>query len=195
MDGVLANFAKAFTTVANEMYRDVPILENEDDVKHWDWDSWFPLDSHEISLVWKKITEETDNFWMGLDSIPGSIKPVRALIQDPSVTVYFITARPASAGKHIVQQCTSWLTARGISNPQVIVTKNKGPVANLLRLDYFLDDKVSNCNDVRSNRGHCRVSLMNRTHNKNMVVSRTITRVASTEEFVDNIYMQRYTMI
>jgi hypothetical protein len=64
------------------------------------------------------------------------------------------------------------------------VEKNKGPLAEALKLDYFLDDKPENCEDVNDCAPGCRVFLREWPWNSNIPTNWNIGTVKNLRDFI-----------
>lgn len=63
LDGVLFNFPRSFSMLANTIFGNrCPILNGPQDAKMWNWTTWYPITKDEENILWKKISETT-NFW------------------------------------------------------------------------------------------------------------------------------------
>jgi len=146
LDGVMCNFAKTFSTIANSLYGErCPIIKNDAEILGWDWWEWYPITKMETDKCWYLITN-TKNFWLtlpihdkkGLENFKKYLMPLH------NANIYFITARRSTAGMSVVKQSIQWLSNNGIINPQVIEIYDKGPALNALNIQYFIDDKSEN---------------------------------------------------
>jgi hypothetical protein len=101
--------------------------------------------------VWKKI-EATPNFWTTLEPLEnGAIERLYRLTREMNWEVFFITQRPATAGRTVQWQTQTWLVDHGFPTPSVIpLSGGRGRAAAALRLDYLVDDTPQNCVDVLS---------------------------------------------
>jgi 5'(3')-deoxyribonucleotidase len=101
--------------------------------------------------VWRTI-EETPNFWTTLKPLEdGAVKRLYDLSGEHNWEVFFITQRPATAGRTVQWQTHKWLVEHGFGMPSVIpLSGGRGKAASALRLDYLIDDTPQNCVDVLS---------------------------------------------
>lgn len=141
-DGVLADFTGAARKFFKAQYG-----KPHDDMIQTEWDfNCFGISDEETSALWKHI-ETTPNWWLTLDPLDGAYS-LRWLTNNH--LVYFITNRSEKVtGMPIEEQTKAWITeVHDIFAPTVIVTRNKGALASVLDLDFFLDDNVPNVTDV-----------------------------------------------
>ena len=191
LDGVVANFAKAFSIYANKFYG-CPIINHEKEILLWDWEKWYPISKEQVRVVWKLICE-TDNFWKKLEVLDRSdFDYMRDSLQSlKRANIYFITTRVESKGESVKKQSEEWLRMNGWTNPTVIVCKEKGKMAALLDLDFFIDDKTENIVDVKLAVPDCLVYARDVPHNHNCeeILGETegYKRVTSTRQFADDI--------
>lgn len=141
VDGVLADFRRAFQATAREcLDREVP-LDARDEKN--------TLTHPDVERVWKHIWRRP-NWWMGLQPYePGEIASLYALSRAGRWEVCFLTKRPPSAGDSVQFQTQWWLEQQGFYLPAVItVPGSRGDLANALRLDLIIDDQFVNCAEV-----------------------------------------------
>ena len=107
--------------------------------------------SHHRDRIWRVI-EATPDFWTTLKPIDrDAIKRLNQLTSEHRWEVFFITQRPATAGRTVQWQTHKWLVEHGISMPNVIpLSGGRGKAAGALQLDYLIDDTPQNCVDVLS---------------------------------------------
>ena len=146
LDGVLADFAGAFTAIAR---RRLPPPANsvlglsEADPSA---DAVSPsLERH----IWREI-RSTENFWTTLDPLePGLIAAVHDRAARDRWDTFFVTQRPDTAGDSVQRQTQRWLAEQGFPLPSVIVHRgSRGRLAAALELDFLVDDTVAHCVDV-----------------------------------------------
>jgi FMN phosphatase YigB (HAD superfamily) len=101
--------------------------------------------------VWRAI-ESTPDFWTTLKPIdPAAITRLHQLTAEYHWEVFFITQRPATAGRTVQWQTHTWLVEHGFTMPNVIpLSRSRGKAAAALLLDYLVDDSPQNCVDVLS---------------------------------------------
>jgi uncharacterized HAD superfamily protein len=141
IDGVLADFQRAFRDTARQLQAGDVIAD--------DPDRRGALTSSEMKQVWDRI-EQTPQWWLRLEPYePGQIARLYTTSRERRWEVYFLTTRPASAGETIQFQTQWWLERHGFALPSVLtVPGSRGDVANALRLDVVVDDRLTNCIDV-----------------------------------------------
>jgi hypothetical protein len=135
VDGVLAEFILGFTTLAHDMFPDVPITTTPEQPK---WDGFPGMTREQVNLVWREI-EKSNKFWAELPALPiphGDICDLQLRAQ-----VYFVTNRK---GLNVVEQTKRWLWNNGIECPDVMAAGLKGEIARGLNANYMLDDKAGN---------------------------------------------------
>lgn len=144
VDGVLADFVKGFTTLCNKMYG-TPVLEYNQ-VKHWNFEGWYGLTKEQLQSVWRYIRHDT-YFWNGLGMLISFDDADYVGHLSTKANVVFITSRP---GNTAYRQTCRWINTHfNIEFPQVIVTSKKGLVCAGLGVKYFIDDKVTNCINIK----------------------------------------------
>jgi 5'(3')-deoxyribonucleotidase len=181
VDGVLADFNKMFIkrTIAvtgRDLFPPWPF-----DIPCWDYPEHYGYSADETSAIWKDI-EHDATFWYSLDEYPGAFASVLELDRLDALghDVYFVTSRPGIKAK---KQTERWLISRGIRNPTVLISGAKGVIADVLDLEYYIDDRDKNVLDVAARRGaKTRTYLMNRPWNVQLTNLGSIIRVDSVEE-------------
>lgn len=146
VDGILACFFKAYEdlTVAVSGVDLFPARYPEQLPPTWNWPEHYGYSDQVMKEVWRRI--KTDgNFWYSLGPLPGAEAFLEAL-DTPGIEAYFITDRPGVGAQ---LQTAQWLNDAGYPLPSVIISrKGKGIVCNALSLDYYIDDKTENIQDV-----------------------------------------------
>lgn len=142
VDGVLADFQTAFRAVAARFTRRTT-------TEHWNPESIRGLTSREVNRAWAEIAR-MPQWWLGLE--PYEADEIVRLYQkarERRWEVYFVTTRPPSAGETTQFQTQWWLETHGFHLPAVItVPGSRGELANALRLDVLVDDRLMNCLEV-----------------------------------------------
>lgn len=188
LDDVLADFMSRFIDMAHQRFG-IPkdkILRPID----WAWSNMGWSKEQEAAL-WQDL-HDTENFWVGLDAIPGVD---RGLVYDLSdaTTLYFPTARAQAIGLPVREQSARWIQEQfQVPYPTVIVSNEKGPLAAALKYDYFADDRAKNCYEVKAARPECNVFMVDSSHNRDestrkIAAELGIQRVSGFNEFAQII--------
>jgi hypothetical protein len=158
----------------------------------WDWSNC-QVSKEEMAAAWVKAAD-TNNLWAKLEPLPSfdydTIMLLRELIYRHDV--FFVTNRFETPGASPMKQTKHWFYVNAqIHSPNVLIAKDKGPMAAVLQLDAFIDDKPQNCLDVLGARPTARVYLADSSHNKTFVSDWNearqqpfIPRVADLKEFL-----------
>jgi 5'(3')-deoxyribonucleotidase len=170
IDGVLANFTGAARQLCIELFGkpDPSAVQTG-----WGFDS-LGITKEEEELMWRTIDAQ-HNWWMSHGVMPNT-QYVRALTQEHRVV--FITNRKdgdeKSASWPIEEQSQEWLRRNfNIFAPNVIISDKKGPIAEGLKLHYFIDDRPKNVEDVIESYPLCKTYLLDAPYNKECPVTRT----------------------
>jgi 5'(3')-deoxyribonucleotidase len=161
LDDVLADFIGTFIQMAHDKFgipADVTLRPDS-----WSWDNmgWTKEQQDEI---WQAV-HDTFNFWSRIDVLPG-VNPDLVNLLSQRTKMYFPTARAQSVGDDVAVQSARFLLNNfSIPFPTVIVSNEKGPLAGILKYDYFIDDRDKNCLDVKLARPECKVFLVEQPHN------------------------------
>lgn len=146
-DGVLADFTSAAKDVLTSLLgRDVRGLEQ----RTWSFASLGVSDAEE-NAFWRHLDTKIQNFWYnGLEPLPDTnlLKPLCDAHE-----VIFITNRkhplPEADSMPVNEQTAFWLRNWfQIANPTVLLSKTKGPLCAALNIDYFIDDRDKNIQEV-----------------------------------------------
>lgn len=180
VDGVLADFTGAARKLLKNLFNGRPA----DDLVQTGWDfGSLGITFEEERKLWKTI-DATPNWWLNL-------KPLSITDRITSLCekhrVIFITNRKDGAGWPIEDQTRMWLKRTyGLVNTNIIISDNKGPVALGLKLDYFIDDRPKNVDEVGFNSPKTQPYILDATYNRDYAHP-AITRVKSFNEFVCDI--------
>lgn len=179
MDGVLCDFTNAARLLMVCLFG----KPTPDKIQtSWNFES-LGLTPHEEKRLWKHI-DLTPNWWE--DSIKRLPSTNLLELADKNHDLFFITNRKPSTGHSIVHQTKLWLVMNtGLFIPTVIVTKQKGRLAETLGLNYFIDDKPENCQDVYSNSPNTKVYIQDATYNQGALPH--ISRANSLNHFLAEI--------
>lgn len=182
LDDVLANFIKEFMRLADLRYK---TLRSTEFINHdWEWTGLGTTPENTqiiIDGVWAEILN-TENFWESLD-IETGVDPWLVSDMQHKVKLYFPTARAICRGRDVGEQSAYWLRKNfHIGFPTVFVSDQKGPLAQALKYDYFVDDRPKNCVEVKKARPECKVFMKSAGHNQGVVLPE-IPRVSNFNEF------------
>jgi phosphoglycolate phosphatase-like HAD superfamily hydrolase len=165
MDGVLADFARAYREIEERVFGPVAAAtrpgdpEDQEAAETTDDGGAAAADpvaaGHALrrrrDTVWQTI-EATPNFWTTLQPLDtGAVRRIHELSVREGWDVFFITQRPATDGETVQRQTQRWLVEQGFELPSVLVIhRSRGEAARALRLDYLVDDSARNCIDVKA---------------------------------------------
>lgn len=147
VDGVLANFTDAAKELIRELFnKDVKGVTQTT----WSFSSLGLSDTDE-DKIWRHIDSSVKDFWYNfLYPMPDTnlLKPLCDAHE-----VIFITNRkhplPEAQSMPVNEQTAYWLRNWfHIPNPTVLLSNKKGPLAKALGLDYFIDDRDKNLQEV-----------------------------------------------
>jgi hypothetical protein len=181
IDDCVGDFIERFVAYANMMYG-VPLHFRP---TSWEWDG-LGLAAGQISKIWDAIFS-TPNFWLTVNPKPKDVAGRLFELVDRT-NVRFITNTPETPGLSPLVQRTLWLDRIVGLRPSpridygVVIAKNKGDVAAAHRLEFYVDNKPENCEDVAAKVPTCRTFLMDACHNQDY--KGVIPRVANLNEFV-----------
>ena len=166
VDGVLADWTKAFTELANGLWGPgtAPELQ-ESTAPQWTGPNQFTPEQR-YHDTWEALLK-TSMWWASLKPMVGTDVFHRIARLSLEVPVYFVTNRwhfldPAN------WQTTCWLRQYGVPNASVICSKDKGEIAWLLKVTHSIEDKHENARDIDGyiGPGGGKSYLINRLHNQ-----------------------------
>ena len=136
IDGVLADFDAAFERACQESTGSGERTADE-------------MDAAELRRVWRMI-RQTQNWWTTLDAYePEGIARLYRMSRERKWEVFFLTKRPKTDGDAVQYQTQWWIEQHGFYLPSVTtVHGSRGEVANALRLDLAVDDRLVECDDI-----------------------------------------------
>ena len=164
MDDVCANFQKKEVEVMHGMFGRPPI-----GTMPIDWaGSNLQVSKEEYDQFWAK-SATMENFWLNIDPLPSFDDETVSLLLSVVLEhdVYFVTNRYETPGMSAMKQTKAWLYYHAsMDSPNVVLAKEKGPMATVLQLDAFIDDRPKNCLDVLAARPNAHVFLADSSHNQ-----------------------------
>lgn len=170
VDGVLAEFTLAFTREAVKLGLAKTAWPTPEQLT---WDHDFNVDK-----VWA-VVDSTPWWWARL----GRACSIDELALLNKLTynhrVVFCTNRKAGI-PHVQRQTFEWLNKYGITYPNVVVSDDKGGVAKALKIDFSIDDRVKNVNEIAA--VGCESYVLDYPYNRNGCVGK---RVGSVTEFLE----------
>lgn len=185
VDGCLANFCKGYAELLKDVDGDdkLPADYKEAGWKPptWYWDEYYGYSSEVSKECWRRIKADPI-FWFKLAPLAGAGEFLAKLNEAPGLdAVYFITDRPGVATQ---LQTQLWLGEQGYSGPNVIVSGKKGDLCQILGIDYYIDDKRENVEDVRAKSPDTVVYTLTTPYNEEFTLP---NRLSNLEEFAELI--------
>lgn len=172
IDGVVADFARAYREIEQRLFDDRPGRPDEPEREEREQQQRASGSAPQVGepattgsidtrtlrdlrrrrdSIWKEI-QATSNFWTTLRPIEeNGVRRIHELMIRHGWEVFFITQRPATAGDTVQRQTQKWLVQQGFDLPTVLVINgSRGSAAAALGLSYHVDDNPQNCLDVRT---------------------------------------------
>jgi len=169
MDGVLAEFSRAYYAIEDQLFGKADAhtrandpederteeagqqAEQTEDEKRTAQPALAKELQRRRDAVWQTI-RNTPDFWLSLEPTdPKAVPRIHELMLQRRWEVFFITQRPATVGETVQRQTQRWLVKHGFDMPCVLVVPGaRGAAAAALSLDYHVDDSTKNCIDVKS---------------------------------------------
>lgn len=142
LDGVLANFNLGFARVLSVLGAPTPMLDGREP-EVWSWPTHYGASREQEREAWDRVTRNP-LFWLALKPMPDAW-PAFGLMRQMERhgdQFVFLTARE---GRRVHQQTWDWVKDfTRLDYPTVIVTADKGPVAQAMGLDVLVEDKPEN---------------------------------------------------
>lgn len=190
IDGVWSEFAIGFSLLMHQLYG-LPLVSDEDQIKSWDWSEWYPATKEQKNKAWAYI-RNSYNWWESLPLV-NDLKGIEVAREYITKTVKinqfpFITTRIATRGSSVADQSSSWLhRVAGLPKGMTVInSKKKGDVCKSLGVQYFIDDKPENIENILEVcNGSCKCVLRDRTHNKGALPN--VPRVDSLGGYIEYI--------
>ena len=149
IDGVLAQFDKAFLERINELYLTSFTLEDLKLKTTWNFYKHVPGLTKKMEDG--SITNLGEWFWLTLDPFDKKVMLALAVLAEKH-NIYFITDRaPNPTAEMSLWQSRRWIEQFGIKPAGVILTSDKSGACNLLNIDYFIDDRSENVISINNN--------------------------------------------
>jgi 5'(3')-deoxyribonucleotidase len=179
IDDVLVDFISAFREEAEKVLgRELPHVAED-----WAFSNW-NITNQERNQIWDSVTA-TPYWFLKCKPFPDVREGLEELVGKHEL--YFITSKPDTAGATAQQQSQILLRDElGIYCPTVIVTRRKGPIAEALGLNAFIDDRDTNLLNILEYSPMTRRFLRNMPHNSKLQ-GWIGQRVNSFTEFVEEI--------
>jgi hypothetical protein len=179
IDGVLADFRRSFRDTGQQ------IAPQDDGAA-----GRGAMNARDVKRTWHTIGR-TPQWWLGLTAYePEQIERLYRISRERRWEIYFLTTRPPSAGETPQFQTQWWLEAQGFKLPSVLtVPGSRGDLANALRLDLVIDDRLVNCMEViaASQAKTIFLDRDNDLHGREQALSRGIAVVSTLREALDAV--------
>lgn len=179
IDDVLADFIKGFMLLAQQLYGVNPELRPTS----WEWDAC-EMSAERVDGTWNTLIHASPNWWETLDVAAGvDLTLLHTLFNKHRM--YFPTARANNVGRPIEIQTARWMFDKlDLMHPTIVVSGEKGPLAQALKYDYFIDDRPKNCLDIAKASPKTKVFMKTASHNMTTDLSQYgVPRIANFNEF------------
>lgn len=162
LDGVLVDFVRGFTTLANKTYG-TPIYGTNEQKE---WEKFDELSSAQVGAVWKQV-DASSNFWLNLPPLADTVELGEVGALTSFDDVYFVTSRGAVPGtKHQTDLWLKYYLSGWNDNRSVVLCKDKAAFCNAIRVDAILEDRPKNALWVLYQCPKTRVYLIDRPYNR-----------------------------
>lgn len=181
VDGVIADFHREWVNILERLFgparHRTPPVHFEDDTTGYSLPQVY--EARDLFL-------NTYNAWSDLNPLPSFDEYTKELLSETirRHDVFFVTNRFDTPGASPMKQTKYWFYVNAlIQSPNVMIAKDKGPMASVLQLDAFIDDRPKNVLDVLEARPTAKVYLADSSHNQTFNDPR-IPRVKDLKEFL-----------
>jgi len=174
----------------------IPLLEDGEMIKKWDYHEFLPLTKEQEGIAWEKL-QQTPDWWLNFPTVldPDGWDYFLANLyyrRSENLECYFITSRAMTEGDSVFYQSLQWLKKHGAYDPQVIVSSKKGLIAEALDLNYFIDDNLQNCLSIKDHAEDCTVFMVDYPYNRGIVSSSLIISVKNLRQFTDAVLEKEF---
>lgn len=190
IDGVLADFMLAYSTLGNKMFGTPIVKDVDEDSKEYGIRSHLGISPEQDDEIWKEI-DSTANFWERLEPSvePVTFQSINFLAHYHEV--YFITSRNPTAGQSTQIQTAKWLRKYGIFHPSVVISHHKDAVCRAMHIDFMIDDKLSTVINILKTK-YTKAWVIDRAHNRGPV-SVGVPRVHTVDEYIQKLTYDYFT--
>lgn len=136
VDGVLADFTFGYHKLLAEWHPEYAVHTTAEQ-KTWDYTAI--ANDHEAE-TWTRLKQHP-TFWQNLPSRLTAEEQYKLIFLCGEHRVYFVTNR---MGNQPERQTAAWLRARGVYDPNVIVTCDKALAVRAIGAVFAIDDKPEN---------------------------------------------------
>jgi len=184
IDGVLVDFVRGFVLYGEKYGYLDRILDGWSDLTNSRYGTSHLVGEEANKEIWSAIQRDPC-FWEELPAaaVPEAFRRINRL-QHRGAIIYFATNR---SGMRVKNQTVGWLADRGIENPTVVLTAQKGKIAAGLGATHSIEDKAGNAVYIGYESPATKSCLINRPYNAfdPAVLGSKVTRVATVEDFLD----------
>ncbi len=181
IDGVLADFTRGFAVYA-ENCLGITTPERLSDRTTDIYKSTERAFGDKHDKIWDALKTDP-HFWESLPALAAWPTFSRLNRLQREHDVYFTTHR---MGVYAKRQTVNWLRDHGVSDPTVLLVKDKGLAALGLRSDWSIEDKWDNALDIAMASPRTKSYLVNRPHNQTTAPV-GVRRVNTVLQFIDLI--------
>lgn len=194
IDGTLANFVKAWTRQASQMY---PSIDQVIDDKELDEYDFYEKYGTKARAVWNAI-ERRPLFYDEIEPMHDAVEDTTSLIELDEVEPHYITARAeatirnysnnmnkaqqAYQRRSIRNKTYDWLQRYGLRGG-LHMNEDKAEACCLLGMDFYIDNKPESVLNVQYNTS-TRAYLLDKEYNRGAEVRQ---RVSNVKEFNDEV--------
>ena len=183
LDGVVFNFNLKFSQVLHGINSKYPIIRYPEEVKDWDWSTWYPAPKEHIDLAWRTVMSDPYFYENMLTIDVAGIEALKRLQEN--LDVYFVSSRLDTGMRSAVLQTTMALLDIGFDCHNVIMTDKKVELIKIMQPNFYLDDCPKYFTDVSVFKGMDLVGTMEYAYTRD--ISKDIPRYNTLLEFVKDI--------
>ena len=183
MDEVLVAFCRGYNAIAYEVAGYKVLPDDYEPTKYSYMEDFYPAET--VEKMCTRI-HGSSSWWFALEPLQPNFDDYFAWHGEFGAKhdIYYVTNR---TGKFAKWQTEHWLRKRGINHPTVLLSKYKGLVAKVLRLEAYVDDKLENVQEVRAVCGDgIKLYLPSRKYNQDDTVP-VYTRIERLSEMLEEL--------
>lgn len=192
VDGVVADFCFSMTQILKELFGKPEYPIGNFQAEAWGIE-WLGLKKEDEDVFWAYLRNSDEPFWESeREMVPGLLKKAyekfRGVDGNRDFVWYFCTTRDDCKAGSAQWQTRRFLERNGFYDSNVVVSDKKGEFCLSVNADYFIDDKFTNCEEVRTKSPNTKVyflMLQGQSKHKGKALELGMEIVTSTQDFLN----------
>lgn len=179
IDDVVSDYVRAMVLHYNKVYG---TGYSYNDIKYWNlYETLVELETAEGMKAFLDSYVYHPDF-ENIPAVTDAVDSIKLLIEDGH-EIYFITSRTSKS----IDRTYKWLAKHGLPIERVFFNKDKGWLAQHLKLDFHIDDGVHNLQSVHEGSPDTALILFNRPWNAGVSLPMLHDRVSRWSEILEII--------